>query len=205
LAGIANLSPGTALRAEGGRVWETAYAGSGIPKSSGPSVGESPGDLAAAVASTLRQIMQELVRQFTRPFFSRIYNGSRGAWLQPCLLPGHRLSPFWDSRLLKLLLRAPLEDLRDYGFYNRLYRDHFPELTDIPTNSPLAGRADACLSEVVEGSEPKDVVSLKYGAALDEYRKDPATWARGIYSDGLRQSVEDPRAEFVAPFVDLEA
>jgi|CXWL01.1.fsa_nt_gi hypothetical protein len=365
LNGIANLSPGTALRAEGGRVWETACAGSATPAASGANTAESLDDLAAAVASTLRLVMQELVgqgddvvhllsggadtrlmlsclselqrshvefltscvsaldpgsdrdvllasrlakrlglqhrvlrlffteipfgtdvfdrerevhskrvlggwhggeflggfgfkaapispaldrdtvdrrleavfsrefldtltrhpfetyrrhleivegnefafviRQFTRPFFSRIYNGSRGAWLQPGLLPSRRLSPFWDSRLLKLLLRVPVEHLRDYKFYNQVFREHFPELTDLPTNSPLARREDGCMAMVVEGIEPKDVVSLKYGAALDEYRRDPATWARGIYSDGMRQSVEDPRAELVAPFVDLEA
>lgn len=150
------------------------------------------------------QTLAFVIRQLTRPFFSRVYGGSRGGWLQPCRLPARRHSRFWDSRLLKLLLRVPLSELLDYGFYDRVYRDHFPELTDIPTNSPLARRKDACMTLATEGTEPKDVVSRKYHRALREFREDPATWARELWAERLR-SAEDPEAPATAQFLDLEA
>lgn len=146
-----------------------------------------------------------LIHQFTRPFFTRAYNGSRGAWLQPCLAPNRRQTPFCDSRVLKLLLRVPADVLRDYDFYNRLYRDHFPELIDVPTNSPLARRDDACIPFVTEGVEPKDVVSRKYEHAWDEYKRDARTWSRDMYAPTMKEAVEDPSSTAAMQFVDFEA
>ncbi|MBN2111706.1 hypothetical protein JW707_01270 [Candidatus Woesearchaeota archaeon] len=158
------------------------------------------------------------IHQFTRGFFTRIYGGSRSGMgsLSPCQLAiESRESVFWDSRFLKVLLTVPKEFLVDYNVYNQIYKKHFPELTNVPTNSGLSDRKDSCMEFIGSGTEPKKVKKPRYSKALQEYLKSSDTWDKKFFnkeyalSESKRKcknySFYDTQSPFIKSFIDFEA
>lgn len=144
--------------------------------------------------------------QMARSFFTSIYLGSRGSWLQPFEIINQGFSPFWDSRFLQALLAVPFDWVADYHLYNVLFRDHFHELAHIPSNSPLTLRPDTSLPPMTEGIEPKAALQPRYQAALSAFIADPATWQRGMYRNRwMRRTVRDGHAPATRSFIDFEA
>jgi hypothetical protein len=99
------------------------------------------------------------IGMFARPYMSHLYFGSAGissgSWMWPWAQNLRLTSPFQDAEFLRTLLAVPFEYVSGYRMYNELYRAHFPEFTDVPTNSGLAVRSDSALVMYVEGREPK--------------------------------------------------
>jgi hypothetical protein len=146
------------------------------------------------------------IQQFGRSFFTNIYRGSRGNWLQPYEIINQRFSPFWDSRFLETLLQVPFEMVAGYQLYNVIFRDCLRELTDIPSNSPLTLRADSALPRMTAGTDPKVALKPKYQTALDLYAADRATWQRRIYRKRrMRKGLLDGDAPITMQFIDFEA
>lgn len=146
------------------------------------------------------------IRQFSRAYFSTIYGGSRGSWLQPYEIINQGHSPFWDSRFLAALLAVPMEFVADYRLYNVIFRDHLTALTDIPSNSPLTLRPDTAIPPIAIGTEPKAALRPKYQNALKAYATDATTWSRNGYRKAAaQQALSDGEAEFTKRFVDFEA
>ena len=146
------------------------------------------------------------IQQLGRAFFSGVYYGSRGSWLQPYEIVNLGFSPFWDSRFLQALLAVPFELVADYQLYNVIFRDVLPQLTDIPTTSPLSQRADTAIPRMTSGQDPKVVLHPKYQKALDSYRKDRRTWLRHQYRWWrLRRQLRDGNAVATMQFIDFEA
>lgn len=151
-------------------------------------------------------IFQFQIQQFSRAFFSTIYGGSRGSWLQPFEIINQGYSPFWDSRFLAALLAVPYELIADYRLYNVIFRDQLTALTDIPSNSPLTLRPDTAIPPMTEGIEPKAALKPKYQNALRAYAADDQTWGRGIYHKRkVSPLLTNGDAEFTKRFVDMEA
>ncbi len=146
------------------------------------------------------------IQQLGRAFFSNVYYGSRGSWLQPYEIVNLGFSPFWDSRFLQAMLAVPFEFVADYQLYNVIFRDVLPELTDIPTNSPLSQREDTAIPRMTSGQDPKVVLQPKYQKALDTYRRDRRTWLRHLYRWWrLRRHLRDGNALVTMQFIDFEA
>lgn len=146
------------------------------------------------------------IQQLGRAFFSTVYQGSRGSWLQPYEIVNQGFSPFWDSRFLQAVLAVPFEWVADYQLYNAIFKDCLPALTDIPSNSPLTLRADSALPPMTAGQDPKVVLQPKYQSALDAYRKDGATWReRRFRWWRMRRSLRDGTALSTLQFIDFEA
>ncbi len=146
------------------------------------------------------------IQQLGRAFFSNVYHGSRGSWLQPYVNVNLGFSPFWDSRFLQAILAVPFEFVADYQLYNVIFRDFLKELTEIPSNSPLTQREDTALPRMTAGQEPKLVLQPKYQTALDTYRKDYSMWRRRLYRwRHLRQQLSDGNATTTMQFIDFEA
>ncbi len=97
------------------------------------------------------------INQYIRGFFTSIYRGYGSGFLMPCSNILSMDSPYWDKNFLKTLLTIPEEILQDYRLYNKIYSDHFPELIDIPTNSPLTLRQDSCMRYLDKGIDRKSL------------------------------------------------
>ncbi|GBC60944.1 hypothetical protein DENIS_1904 [Desulfonema ishimotonii] len=119
--------------------------------------------------------------QFARGYFTNIFGGTRNAWLDSYRHWTRVSSPFCDTALLKLLLSVPKAYSVRHRLYNLIYKNHFPELLDIPTNSPLARREESCMTYICDGVEPKSVRNPNYTNALRAFLKHPLTWERGMY------------------------
>jgi hypothetical protein len=152
------------------------------------------------------QDLHFMIDQMTRGFFSNIYMGSRGHWLQPWQIIIHGYSPFWDSRFLQQLLTVPMEMLENYNLYNKIFALAFPELIEIPSNSPLTNRDDSCIPKLTAGKEPKIVLQPLYQNALNSFRDDSRVWKRGQYPKlGFKQHLEDGMNPATIKFIDFEA
>lgn len=89
------------------------------------------------------------IHQITRGFFTNIYGGSSGH-LDPYTFPTKRDTIFWDKNFLKILLTVPKKYLINYKLYNKIYKNHYPELIKIPTNSPLALRSSGFIRLIIK-------------------------------------------------------
>ncbi len=154
------------------------------------------------------RVLLAQVEQLTRAFFSNVYKGSQGHWLQPFQIVHHGHSPFWDSRFLAAMLKVPFLLLQDYGVYNAIFRDHFPSLAQIPSNSMLTRRADSALPPMAAGQEPKTLLKMRPRQldALEQMGAAPAIRTRGDYaSDTLAGFMRDASSVASLMFVDFEA
>lgn len=95
----------------------------------------------SSLKKTLRGIKAENkeflfnIHQITRGFFTNVYGGSSGGWLNPYHF--RQNTPFWDKDFLKVLLTVPKDYLINYKLYNQVYKDYYQELIKIPTNNEL--------------------------------------------------------------------
>ncbi len=122
------------------------------------------------------------IYQMTRSFFTNIYGGTRGHWVQPFQLMNHGISPFWDSRLLQLLIQIPISDLENYSIYNKVFQYCDKEFTQIPSNSPLTNREDAILPKMDIGIEPKHQIPNTHHKAYKDYLNNNKMWERKFYN-----------------------
>jgi len=142
----------------------------------------------------------------TRGSFTTIYGGSGSGWLDPCNHALKKDSPFWDQRLLDILLSIPPAYLKKYKLYNMIYRDCFPEFNDVPTNSRLARRKDSCILPMEEGVEPKLVRKNKCYNAFNAYKRSHKTWNKNIYNENVFSSCKAAGdSKFINAFTDFEA
>lgn len=145
-----------------------------------------------------------MIHQMTRSFFTAIYGGTRGHWEQPFQLVNHGYSPFWDSRLLQLLLRVPVEELKQYHFYNEVFRYADKKFTSIPSNSPLTTREDSVLPKMEMGIEPKHRVPNTHHKAYEAYLNKASVFRRGYYNKKLRAILENEFDPITQRWLDLE-
>lgn len=124
-----------------------------------------------------------LILQATRGFFTGIYSGTRGHWVQPYQLTNHGLSPFWDSRFLQQIIQIPIETLKDYNVYNHIFRQCKKEYTDIPSNSLLTNREDTAIPKLTTGTEPKNQVPNTHHKEYTKRLTDQKVWRRHFYND----------------------
>jgi hypothetical protein len=172
-------------------------------------LGQHPFDVHEAARGAITAENQDFyfqIQQFGRGFFTNIYQGSRGHWLQPYEIVNQGFSPFWDSRFLQALLQVPFEMVAGYQLYNVIFRDHLRELTDIPSNSPLTLRPDSSLQRMTEGTDPKVALKAKYQQALAAFAADRRTWRRRMYRRWrMRKSLGNGDAPSTMQFIDFEA
>lgn len=151
------------------------------------------------------QTFQAQIGQMSRSFFSHIYKGSRGQWLQPFQIMNHGHSPFWDSRFLQAILKVPFDKVAGYGLYNVIFRDCLSSLRHIPSNSMLTLRPDTALARMPAGQEPKGVIKPNHVVALSHYAASKAVWQRGDYATALPPTLSDIDSTTSLKFVDFEA
>lgn len=145
-----------------------------------------------------------MIRQMTRSFFTAIYGGTRGHWEHPFQLVNHGYSPFWDSRVLQLLLQVPVEELKHYRFYNEVFKYVDPEFTAIPSNSPLTAKEDSVLPKMEMGIEPKHRVPNTHHKAYQAYLNNASVFRRGFYNKTLRTVLENEMDATTQRWLDLE-
>ncbi len=123
-----------------------------------------------------------MTHQMTRSFFTNIYSGTRGHWVQPFQLMNHGFSPFWDSRFLQLLIQVPLSKLENYNFYNKIFKYADTAFTKIPSNSPLTNREDSVIPNMDIGIEPKHQIPNTHHKAYTDCLNDIKIWKRNFYN-----------------------
>ncbi len=126
-----------------------------------------------------------MIHQITRSFFTNIYGGSKGHWVQPFQLVNHGFSPFWDSRFLQLLLQVPLSELENYNFYNKVFAYVNSDFKSIPSNSPLTNRDDSLLLKMNSGIEPKHQFPDVHHEAYLDCIRDRKIWKRHMYTKNM--------------------
>lgn len=146
-----------------------------------------------------------MIHQMTRSFFSNIYGGSRGYWVQPFQLMNHGFSPFWDSRFLQLLLQVPFEELKDYNFYNKIFSLCGKEFTQIPSNSGLTDRFDSVIPKLEAGIEPKHQIPNTHHKAYTLCLSNPKIWKRRYYNKNeLMKSLKNEFDTTTKQWLDFE-
>ncbi len=140
------------------------------------------------------------IHQINRGFFTNIFNGSRSGWLDPYSFITRFETPFCDTYFLKDILTVPDKILLHYKLYNRIYKNHYPELAKIPTNSNLAKKVDSAIPLVTRGSSPLDARRPKYDDAFKEFTLDLHTWNKRFYSAKFMLNVFR-RTLFKRPFL----
>ncbi len=120
-------------------------------------------------------------RQFTQTFFTTIYGGSRGHWLQPFQLVSHGFSPFWDSRIIQQALSVPEDFLKDYRFYNEVMKNAPQEFLEIGSNSPLTKRSDSVLPILETGVDPKLQIPNVHANIYQRCLNNKVVWDRKFY------------------------
>jgi hypothetical protein len=146
-----------------------------------------------------------MIHQMTRSFFSNIYGGSRGYWLQPFQLMNHGFSPFWDSRFLQLLLQIPLNELENYNFYNKVFKYVSQDFKTIPSNSPLTNREDSLLPKMDFGIEPKQQRPNTHNKAYLDCLKNEGIWKRNYYNKSkLLKILENEFDSTTKQWIDFE-
>ncbi|PBQ30965.1 hypothetical protein CNR22_04000 [Sphingobacteriaceae bacterium] len=145
-----------------------------------------------------------ITEQFTRSFFTTIYGGTKGHWLQPYQLANHGFSPFWDSRLLQKLMLLPIELLANYQLYNSLFKLCDKAFTSIPSNSPLTNRADSVIPKLEIGIEPKGLLPDTHHAAYMERLEDKTTWKRHVYTSEFKKKLSQGSGALATRWLDFE-
>jgi len=120
-------------------------------------------------------------RQFFQSFFTSIYGGARGHWLQPYQLANHGYSPFWDSRVISKILSVPPHLLNSYEFYNEVIKNAPEDFRRIGSNSPMTKRIDTNLAPLTTGIEPKHQMPDVHTKAFEKYIKEKSTWKKKFY------------------------
>lgn len=110
-----------------------------------------------------------LLQTATRSFFTYTWKGTRSIYFdQPAYMPLIFIIPFLDKDLLLFWLSLP-ENYLGLGhdkIYNLLFRNHFSELNDVKTNSPLANDPLAVLKPVAEARMPFEYRNTDYRESL---------------------------------------
>lgn len=122
------------------------------------------------------------IHQMTRSFFTDIYGGTRGHWVQPFQLMNHGFSPFWDSRILQLISQIPEEQLKNYAFYNEVFKHCKREFTEIPSNSSLTNLPNSILPKMEMGIEPKHHLPQTHTNAYLKCLNSSKTWGKKRYN-----------------------
>lgn len=150
------------------------------------------------------------VNVFARSFFSHLYNGSgslrTSRWMLPYAMNLKINSPFQDAGFLRKLLAVPFDLLTGYNLYNQVFKSHFPEFNDVPTNTGLAVRTDSCLRFLHDGKEPKkdvrETARLSRKGNYCRLSDSGAAWARGIYNRSVVEpAIEHELADTAGPSV----
>lgn len=127
--------------------------------------------------------LQFSIYYMTRSFFSNMYGGSYGSWLMTYRFPIDISIPFLDADIIRLLLTMPVELIihKDQKFYNEIYKEHFPELIDIPTSSYFGKIKGNCIPFFEKGKEPKKEKQPKYEKAFERFPDDTMTGEMNIF------------------------
>lgn len=144
------------------------------------------------------------IRQLTRSFFSSIYGGSRGHWLQPFNLTHHGMSPFWDSRFLDALTCVPIEKLKNYAFYNEVLALCHDSFLKIPSNSPLTNRSDSVIEKLRAGTEPKHRLPDVHGKTLTLLMTTGAFRKGNMFSTKMEPELNSGQSSFTKQWLDFE-
>lgn len=145
------------------------------------------------------------LHQFIHPFFTTIYSGSRGYWLQPFQLTNRGYSPFWDSRIIQKILTLPIEVLSNYNFYNEVFRYVDPVFLKDESNSPLAAISGSVLKPLDIGIEPKKQLPNVHDAALKKCLVNKRIWSRNFYRDRkLKRILQHQDADISKRWLDFE-
>ena len=146
------------------------------------------------------------INLITRAFFSTLWGGSKGYWLQPYQNITKAYTPFCDSRFIKALLKVPFKLIDNYGLYNLIYMNERPVLKDIPSNSPLTSRDDSCIPKSDLGTEPELNIKPVHHNYLRNRSEDSRIWDRGMYRSAVRATIEnDINSRLSCNFTDFEA
>ncbi len=146
-----------------------------------------------------------MIHQMTRSFFSNIYGGTRGHWVQPFQLMNHGFSPFWDSRFLQLILQIPIKELKNYNFYNQVLKHTDKAFTEISSNSPLTNREDSIIPIMNNAIEPKKQIPNTHHKAYKDCLSNDSIWKRGVYNQKeLKKILENEFDTTTKQWLDFE-
>lgn len=145
------------------------------------------------------------IHQMTRSFFTDIYGGTRGHWVQPFQLMNHGFSPFWDSRILHMISQIPEEQLKNYEFYNEVFKHCHSEFTEIPSNSSLTNLPNSVLPKMEMGIEPKHHLPQTHKNAYTKCLNSNQTWSKKLYNkDKLLSILKDESHNITKRWLDFE-
>ncbi|MDD3875641.1 MAG: hypothetical protein PHT69_03415 [Bacteroidales bacterium] len=152
------------------------------------------------------RLMVFLTDRLCRSFFTRTWQGSRSIYFeQPTYMQHIFITPFLDKDLLSFIFSLPIS-LLGIGankVYNLLFKNHFPEFTNIETNSPLADDIDSVFKKSRKGYVTYINRSYNYEPALKSLLSDVCIRER--YSSVFLNKITKPElASLRQSFIDFE-
>ncbi|CAN5165218.1 hypothetical protein BH09BAC1_BH09BAC1_20070 [soil metagenome] len=102
-------------------------------------------------------LLERSITDYSAGFFSNIYNGSGGGWLNPYRHQSDSLNPFIFPENLKILfsLSPSLFEGTTFPVHHILYKHHLMALNGVPVNSPYGKTVGSVRPMIEAGSEPK--------------------------------------------------
>ncbi len=145
------------------------------------------------------------INHFSKSFFTGIYHGSAGRWVNPFDFLTSISSPFVDEKLISFCLSLPFNIISDknHNLYRELFKNHFSKLNHIPTTSTVVNKFNNLIPFCKTGQDPVDLKSINYKAFLNEIISNKKYLERNLYSGDIANQLNDEM--FRQRFIDFEA
>ena len=147
-----------------------------------------------------------LFNTITRSFFTRTWRGTQSVYFdQPAYMPIIFIMPFLDRNLLSFLFTLP-EDffgINHNNIYNLLFKNHFPELLAIETNSPLANDPLSVFNKETSLGDPFNYRNYNYDEAMSKTMLEKKSLTK--YNKSFLKRINEPvNIEFKQRLIDFE-
>ena len=146
------------------------------------------------------------IDHISRGFFTYFHSGTRNKWHHTHDLITNVVTPFSDKTMLEYFLSIPMEYLIDSNFriYNKLYKNHFPELTNIPTTSKFGLIPGNCIPFLNKGKDPLHERKWNYHKINNHVIHDDLTWESNLYNKEKTLKIIKNNPDVLNKLVDFE-
>lgn len=147
------------------------------------------------------------IEALSSSFFSNVYNGSLGAWLQPYKAQNGKLTFYLNPELLDFVQCIPTKYINDdqFNIYHTIYSKLLPDYTKIPTNNTFYTiRKDAVIGFTVNGNDPKKFRSEIDKVIKSNFKNTEVLIKKGIVKRSYLNKIENQNdIKEIAKLIDL--
>ena len=144
------------------------------------------------------------ISHYSKSFFTGMYYGSSGRWVNPIDFVTSISSPFIDDKLISFCLSLPASIINDnnHNLYKKLF-EKYNKLNHIHTTSTVVHKFEGLIPFCTKGTDPVDLKRVKSNKFLLEILENKKYLKENIYSNNILSFLND--TTFQQRFIDFEA